>query len=319
MEERFRLLVGYDGSEYSSLALDDLRRAGLPESTEALVLSAAFVFIPPEGDPDAGRQPGTEAPEPTETLRTPGRVPDRVLQAVAAAEGLAEGAASRIAAMFPRWSVRHEAAADYPSWAIIKAADSWKPDLILLGSHGRSALGRLILGSVSQTVITNARCSVRVGRGDGASEQEPVRLVVGYDGSPDADGALGAIARRRWPEGSSVSIVTAYQGWPAAVEEALRDAGEEGPGFAPPASAAHDLAGHAANVLAATSLGVSTRVGRGDPRDLILSAADGADCIFVGARGKGSGVEHFPLGSVALGVAARAGCSVEVVRFDASQ
>ena len=39
------------------------------------------------------------------------------------------------------------------------------PDLIVVGSHGRSALGRFMLGSVSQKVVTEAHCSVRVARG----------------------------------------------------------------------------------------------------------------------------------------------------------
>ena len=38
------------------------------------------------------------------------------------------------------------------------------PDLVLVGSHGRSRLGRLILGSVSQKVLSHVHCSVRIGR-----------------------------------------------------------------------------------------------------------------------------------------------------------
>jgi nucleotide-binding universal stress UspA family protein len=48
---------------------------------------------------------------------------------------------------------------------------------------------------------------------------------------------------------------------------------------------------------------------------LLCSEAENlmADCIFVGARGMGR-LERFLIGSVSLGVAARAHCSVEVVR-----
>ena len=48
---------------------------------------------------------------------------------------------------------------------------------------------------------------------------------------------------------------------------------------------------------------------RGEAEDLM------ADCIFVGARGMGR-LERILLGSVSLGVAARAHCSVEVVRTE---
>jgi len=47
---------------------------------------------------------------------------------------------------------------------IIKAADEWNADLILVGNHGKSGLERFLSGSVSQAVSTNANCSVLVAR-----------------------------------------------------------------------------------------------------------------------------------------------------------
>jgi len=60
---------------------------------------------------------------------------------------------------------------------------------------------------------------------------------------------------------------------------------------------------------------VSTLVVDGDPKALLPREAERwqADSIFVGARGV-RGVERFLLGSVSAAVAARAPCSVEVVR-----
>ena len=53
-----------------------------------------------------------------------------------------------------------------------------------------------------------------------------------------------------------------------------------------------------------------------EPKALLLNEAEGwnADCIFVGARGVGR-VERLLTGSVSSAVAARAHCSVEVVRI----
>ena len=53
----------------------------------------------------------------------------------------------------------------------------------------------------------------------------------------------------------------------------------------------------------------------GDPKRVLLHEAErwGADCIFVGAKGH-SRRERFLLGSVSAAVAARARCSVEIVR-----
>jgi nucleotide-binding universal stress UspA family protein len=46
--------------------------------------------------------------------------------------------------------------------AIIDGAATTECDLIVLGSHGRTGLDRLLMGSVSQQVITHAKCPVLV-------------------------------------------------------------------------------------------------------------------------------------------------------------
>jgi len=48
--------------------------------------------------------------------------------------------------------------------AILQAAREWKPDLIVLGSHGRRGLDRLLLGSVAEGVMRHAPCSVELVR-----------------------------------------------------------------------------------------------------------------------------------------------------------
>jgi len=47
---------------------------------------------------------------------------------------------------------------------ILACAASWRPDLIVVGSHGRRGLRRLALGSVSEGVLRNAACSVEIVR-----------------------------------------------------------------------------------------------------------------------------------------------------------
>jgi nucleotide-binding universal stress UspA family protein len=61
---------------------------------------------------------------------------------------------------------------------------------------------------------------------------------------------------------------------------------------------------------------VSSVVDAGDPKRVLVRHAEefGADCIFTGATGFSSRAERFLLGSVSAAVAARAHCSVEVVR-----
>jgi nucleotide-binding universal stress UspA family protein len=47
---------------------------------------------------------------------------------------------------------------------ILEEAERWDADLIVLGSHGYGLWQRFLLGSVSQAVVSHARCSVEVVR-----------------------------------------------------------------------------------------------------------------------------------------------------------
>jgi nucleotide-binding universal stress UspA family protein len=51
-----------------------------------------------------------------------------------------------------------------PKAAIVEAAASWPADLIVMGSHGRTGIDRFLLGSVSESVVHHAPCSVQVVR-----------------------------------------------------------------------------------------------------------------------------------------------------------
>ena len=45
---------------------------------------------------------------------------------------------------------------------IIDIANQWDADMIVMGSHGRTGLGRFLMGSVSQDVVRHAHCSVEI-------------------------------------------------------------------------------------------------------------------------------------------------------------
>lgn len=47
---------------------------------------------------------------------------------------------------------------------ILETAAKWPADVIVVGSHGRTGLDRLLLGSVSEGVVRRAPCSVEVVR-----------------------------------------------------------------------------------------------------------------------------------------------------------
>ena len=46
MNEKMKILIAYDGSDCSKEAIKDLRRAGLPRESEALVVSVCDAALP---------------------------------------------------------------------------------------------------------------------------------------------------------------------------------------------------------------------------------------------------------------------------------
>lgn len=311
-----KIVIAYDGSNCADAALEDLKSAGLPGTAEALVMSLADVFLPP---------PINEAVDNTFPAYVPAgvrRAHERAEGELQKAESLAQRASESIKQSFPQWQVRHEALADSPAWALIRKSDEWPADLIVVGAQGHSVLGgRLILGSVSQRVLYEARCSVRIARAGRNNAHAPVRLLIGLDDSAYSRAAVDAVYRRVWPEGTEVRLLAVAEAmmeitpdpsqpsvteWIEVNDEANWDKVRQT--FEP-----------AAEKLRAAGLDATVMIRRGNPKDEIVEEAQswGADCIFVGAKGM-RGLDRILLGSVSSAVSARAHCSVEVVRGPAS-
>ncbi len=315
MKDGMKILIAYDGSECANAALDDLQFAGLSRVGEAVIMSITEVWLPPP--------PGSsyEILEQASIVRVPldlKKVYAKGSLAVKEAKALAENGAERFRAAFPRWKVRTEASYGSPAWELVSRADKWRPDLVVVGSHGRSALGRFILGSISQRVLTESRCSVRVARGRVRKTGTPVRIVIGIDGSEPAAAALREVAWRRWPPNSEARVVI--------VDDPLEPTVVGGfvPALAESIAASNridrleleKIAERAAKLVKSRNLRASALVEQGDPKRVLPAIAEswGADCIFLGATGFSNRLERFLLGSVSAAVAARAHCSVEVVR-----
>lgn len=285
-----KILIAYDGSSCADLALEDMRRAGLPRLAEAVVLSVSKLWMPVVESVGAGE------------VRIVGALPVSLEKA----ESLAQTACARVQSYFPDWTVKAEARLGAPATVVIEKADEWRPDLIVVGSHGRSALGRFMLGSVSQKVVTEAHCSVRVARSHESDAEAPARLLIGVDGSPDAEAAITAAATRIWPANSKARVVIALDD---VVSEVI-DQIEGGRAWI------HETIEASGDRLRAAGLTVSSQIRKGDPKSILPAEAESwdPDCIFVGARGL-KRFERFRLGSVSAATAARAHCSVEVVRL----
>ncbi len=292
-----KILIGYDGSECGEALIDDLARAGLPDEAEVTVLSAADVFLPPENAEDEELFP-LYVPHGVERAR------ERARAAFDEAETLASEAADRIRRSFPAWQVTPEAVADSPHWAIIARTETLKPDLTIVGSNGRSALGRFIQGSVSQKVLYEAAGSVRIARSGAPGPNGQVKLVLATDGSIDSDAMVESVASRNWKIGASVKLITA-------VEANQLDPPSPDEYF----SRIRDIQSMAKRILTGAGLETTTIVTDEDPKHYLVREAAKweADCIFLGAKGHRF-FERILIGSVSSSVAARAHCSVEVVR-----
>ncbi len=285
MKRVSKVLIAYDGSSCSDAALEDLGRAGLPLAVDAVVVTVADIILPPP-DNELPDVPAVRIPEVERHAKERGE------RAIKEAQAFADQAARRVKANFPGWNVRSEVRCDSPAWAILDMADRDQSDLIVVGSHGHSLLGgRLILGSVSQRVLYEARCSVRVARCWQEKRQGPVRIVVGFNGSQDSEVAVDAVASREWPAGSEARLITAHP-------QLSSEAGEV-----------------AAEKLRKAGLTTSETSKDGDAAHVLMEEAEewSADSIFVGTRDV-HGFQHLLHGSISSAVAEKARCSVEVAR-----
>jgi nucleotide-binding universal stress UspA family protein len=312
-----KILIAYDDSDYAKAAIDDLRRAGLPRDTTAVVISVVDTLLPGAA---LAHDPMTAVGTSHRVAATLAQARAETEQAAEEADELAREGITRVRRSFPDWQVFAEPVVGTAAHAIVQKADSWPAHVTVLGSHGRSALGRLLLGSVSKQVASECSRSIRVARHVIARGDAPVRVVVGLDGSRGAAAAVRATLSRRWPSGTEVKLV--------AVDDTIQPAGTAKP--VPTATAwindSNDIqvadmrrmVDYAMDMFLEAGFHVSMQTVKGMPRDVLTNEARRweADCIFVGARGTTTDRtgDRVGLGSVAAALISSAPCSVEITR-----
>jgi len=296
--EKMKILIGYDGSECADAAIEDLRFAGLPADAECLILTITETWLP-SNEPEEDCY--------SELLDNDVKWPWRktALKRIAQCENFALEAWESLRQIFPQWQITHEVRGGFPEWAVVGKANKYQADLIVVGSEGRSEIGRLVLGSVALKVLSEAGCSVRVARPSSRHQRDdetPLRLLVGFDGSPDSQLAVKKIASRQWPAGTEVTVVTAIESPDHTDVEGKTNNSEE-------------MLGSAKDALTTAGLNVHDVIRPGRAKDVLLEESDRrkVDTIFLGAKGHRF-MERMLLGSVSYAVTARANCTVEVVR-----
>lgn len=142
-----KILLAVDGSAPSDAAVEAVSERLWGADSVIRILSAVQTVIPPATNLwlDAGGS--------IERFQTDLTAYAADITARAARLLQAKGLATETA-------VRH----GDPRDVIIEEAKEWDADLIVVGSHGYTGLQRLFLGSVAQSVVSHAPCSVEVVR-----------------------------------------------------------------------------------------------------------------------------------------------------------
>jgi nucleotide-binding universal stress UspA family protein len=292
------IVIAYDGSEGSDAIFNEFPYAGLPAQLEAHVLAVA------EAWPIAGLLPPV-----------PSGVAEKA-DAMSREDALAEQGAARLRAVFPAWKVVAAGLAGSVARAIVQRAEEVSADLIFIGSHSRSAVGRFFLGSVSQKVASEAKCSVRICRPRSQTGAAP-RLLVAVDGSSASQAAARCVAERTWPAGTGVALVNVMEPPLRAglAELPVEDAAEIRRQHETRLHWLETVMTDAQRQFESAGLLAERHSLDGEPKSTLLEWAErwDADCLFIGAAGLHHGHTE-TLGTVASALAVRAHSSVEIVR-----
>ena len=288
MARRFRVLVATDGSSHAQAAITTAMRFPWPAGSRVRVVIA--------------RSPRADHRR------------SLLLDALDRnTESASETARHTISRRWP--DVEVVIVGQAPVNAILKEAERFTADVIVLGWRGHGGVRRLLMGSVSRGVVRGAKAAVLVVR----QPKHVRRIVVGYDGSAAARRAAAVVGNFAPPQDGRVTLVNALQlmtapsagrvpGAAAIAREIRRVNATRG-------QAAMRELGRAASELKRSGWDTRTMLTNGEPlRDLLRAVATArAQLLVVGARGT-SGVRHLLLGSVAEGSLNRSPVPVLLVR-----
>jgi len=205
-----------------------------------------------------------------------------------------------------------------PVAAVLREAERFHADVIVLGWRGHGAVRRLLMGSVSRGVVRGAKCAVLVVRG---RQREVRQIVIGVDGSANAQRAVDFVSKLPPPRGGHVTVFTAVdhmhvpihalasRGVGATVTAEVKRINAERTALAEKTLA------RAEATLARAGWQVRGGLTAGAPLHDLLAMVDSADAdlLVVGVRGV-SGLRRLLLGSVAEGALNRCPVPVLVVR-----
>jgi nucleotide-binding universal stress UspA family protein len=221
--------------------------------------------------------------------------------------------------MFPVGEVKSEALSERNSIrrGTVRRAEAWGADLIVIGAKLSPSPHITDYCGAAVEIAAQSHCSARIARPSNAVAGAPVRILIGVDGSPDANNCFRAAAQRSWPKGSEARVVVVPKPglridmFPATVGPSLDGR---------PRTLAARMIEQGVEELRASGLKVSVATREHLPLDVLIEEARewGASCMFVDALGfsrrTASNNSSTSVSNVVKAMATGAPCSVEIVR-----
>ncbi len=192
------------------------------------------------------------------------------------------------------------------------AAISEQADLVVLGSSHRGALGRVLLGSVTQATLREAPCPVAVapvGFHADRTEARLTRIAVGHDAVEPTPDALSAAVGLCEQTGAELLLVAVAED--AAVPDPARATMPYAEITQARLRAAEQSVAEALSGVPET-VSATGDVRDGDPAEELLEVSHDADLLLLGSHGRGI-VDRLLMGSVCDRVIRSAACPVLVV------
>ena len=280
-----KIVVGVDGSPSGAAAVDwaaaEGRLRGLAIEL-VLAYEASWVGIAPESF----------------VVPAPSAVP---------LPHILEEAKARVLAIWPAAEVTLLPLGESPAHALVSLSN--EATLVVVGAHGRSAVGRLLLGSVSGHVAMHAHSPAVIVRGN--PDRDDRLVAVGIDDSVTSGAALEWACLEAELRDTPLLVLhawqpppaTGYGAWtpPMSLEADIRKAAEE---------FTAGVVGHLRE--SHPDVDIRAEVVEGRPAAALVDLSHRAQLLVVGAHGRGA----FPsiwFGSAATAVIHESGCPVVVI------
>lgn len=146
-----KVLLATDGTKHSESAVEIVKTLKLNAGDELKIVSVVDMAVPLAIDIYAGYLPSTSEIESAVKENT---------------EKILGSTVQNLADFFQKknLAITSEVLHGSPESRIVETAEEMNADLIIVGSHGYNRWERLLLGSVSDSVVHHAPCSVLVVR-----------------------------------------------------------------------------------------------------------------------------------------------------------